>query len=300
VKSIDVIKKHYLESESIITIGTFDGVHKGHELVFKQIKNYTKLLPIVITFKKSPKDIIKNNEVKTIYDIKTKEKLICNFGVKEIISIDFDNTIKILTAENFIELLKRHLKLKLLVIGEDATIGKDKIGKKNGLGNILKKYNCDLKTINIKKDDNEKISTSELKKLIEIGEITTVNKNLSGDYFIEGRIIEGKKLGRELGYPTANLDYSKEIVIPKDGIYKTNSIFKGKKFLSITSIGNNPTFNEKIKTIETYIIDFNKNIYGENLKVIFKDYIRGQIKFGNKEDLITQMDKDLKKVSEEN
>tara|TARA_B100000683_G_scaffold116121_1_gene114113 strand:- start:15789 stop:16691 length:903 start_codon:yes stop_codon:yes gene_type:complete len=300
VKSIDVIKKHYLESESIITIGTFDGVHKGHELVFKQIKNYTKLLPIVITFKKSPKDIIKNNEVKTIYDIKTKEKLICNFGVKEIISIDFDNTIKILTAENFIELLKRHLKLKLLVIGEDATIGKDKIGKKNGLGNILKKYNCDLKTINIKKDDNEKISTSELKKLIEIGEITTVNKNLSGDYFIEGRIIEGKKLGRELGYPTANLDYSKEIVIPKDGIYKTNSIFKGKKFLSITSIGNNPTFNEKIKTIETYIIDFNKNIYGENLKVIFKDYIRGQIKFENKEDLITQMDKDLKKVSEEN
>mgnify|MGYP001156749218 FL=1 len=300
MKSIDVIKKHYLESESIITIGTFDGVHKGHELVFKQIKNYTKLLPIVITFKKSPKDIIKNNEVKTIYDIKTKEKLICNFGVKEIISIDFDNTIKILTAENFIELLKRHLKLKLLVIGEDATIGKDKIGKKNGLGNILKKYNCDLKTINIKKDDNEKISTSELKKLIEIGEITTVNKNLSGDYFIEGRIIEGKKLGRELGYPTANLDYSKEIVIPKDGIYKTNSIFKGKKFLSITSIGNNPTFNEKIKTIETYIIDFNKNIYGENLKVIFKDYIRGQIKFENKEDLITQMDKDLKKVSEEN
>ncbi len=300
MKSIDVIKKHYLKSESIITIGTFDGVHKGHELVFKQIKNYTKLLPIVITFKKSPKDIIKNNEVKTIYDIKTKEKLICNFGVKEIISIDFDNTIKILTAENFIELLKRHLKLKLLVIGEDATIGKDKIGKKNGLGNILKKYNCDLKTINIKKDDNEKISTSELKKLIEIGEITTVNKNLSGDYFIEGRIIEGKKLGRELGYPTANLDYSKEIVIPKDGIYKTNSIFKGKKFLSITSIGNNPTFNEKIKTIETYIIDFNKNIYGENLKVIFKDYIRGQIKFGNKEDLITQMDKDLKKVSEEN
>ena len=300
MKSIDVIKKHYLKSESIITIGTFDGVHKGHELVFKQIKNYTKLLPIVITFKKSPKDIIKNNEVKTIYDIKTKEKLICNFGVKEIISIDFDNTIKILTAENFIELLKRHLKLKLLVIGEDATIGKDKIGKKNGLGNILKKYNCDLKTINIKKDDNEKISTSELKKLIEIGEITTVNKNLSGDYFIEGRIIEGKKLGRELGYPTANLDYSKEIVIPKDGIYKTNSIFKGKKFLSITSIGNNPTFNEKIKTIETYIIDFNKNIYGENLKIIFKDYIRGQIKFGNKEDLITQMDKDLKKVSEEN
>ena len=300
MKSIDVIKKHYLKSESIITIGTFDGVHKGHELVFKQIKNYTKLLPIVITFKKSPKDIIKNNEVKTIYDIKTKEKLICNFGVKEIISIDFDNTIKILTAENFIELLKRHFKLKLLVIGEDATIGKDKIGKKNGLGNILKKYDCELKTINIKKDDNEKISSSELKKLIEIGEIKTVNKNLSKDYFIQGKIIEGKKLGRELGYPTANLDYSKEIVIPKDGIYKTNSIFKGKKFLSITSIGNNPTFNEKIKTIETYIIDFNKNIYGENLKVIFKDYIRGQIKFENKEDLITQMDKDLKKVSEEN
>ena len=300
MKSIDVIKKHLLESESIITIGTFDGVHKGHELVFKQIKNYTELLPLVITFKKSPKDVINNNEVRCIYDIKTKEKLISEFGIKEIISIDFDDTIKVLTAENFIELLKRHFKLKLLVIGEDATIGKDKIGKKNGLGNILKKYDCELKTINIKKDDNEKISSSELKKLIEMGEIKTVNKNLSKDYFIQGKIIEGKKLGRELGYPTANLNYSKEIVIPKDGIYKTNSIFKSKNFLSITSIGNNPTFNEKIKTIETYIIDFNKNIYGENLKIIFKDYIRGQIKFENKEDLINQMDKDLKNVSEEN
>ena len=300
MKSIDVIKKHFLESESIITIGTFDGVHKGHELVFKQIKNYTELLPLVITFKKSPKDVINNNEVRCIYDIKTKEKLISEFGIKEIISIDFDDTIKVLTAENFIELLKRHFKLKLLVIGEDATIGKDKIGKKNGLGDILKKYDCELKTINIKKDNNEKISSSELKKLIEMGEIKTVNKNLSKDYFIQGKIIEGKKLGRELGYPTANLNYSKEIVIPKDGIYKTNSIFKNKNFLSITSIGNNPTFNEKIKTIETYIIDFNKNIYGENLKIIFKDYIRGQIKFENKEDLINQMDKDLKNVSEEN
>tara|TARA_B100000941_G_scaffold3647_1_gene2370 strand:+ start:6196 stop:7098 length:903 start_codon:yes stop_codon:yes gene_type:complete len=300
VKSIDVIKKHYLESESIITIGTFDGVHKGHELVFKQIKNYTNLLPVVITFKKSPKDVINNNNVKTIYDIKTKEKLINDFDINKIISIDFDNTIKILTAENFIKLLKRHLKLKLLVIGEDSTIGKDKIGKKNGLGNILKKYDCDLKTVNIKRDDNEKISSSELKKLIEMGKITTVNKNLSRDYFIQGKIIEGKKLGRELGYPTANLDYSKEIVIPKDGIYETISILNNKKFLSITSIGNNPTFNEKIKTIETYIIDFNKNIYGENLKIIFKDFIRGQIKFEDKEDLITQMDKDLKKVTEEN
>ena len=133
-----------------------------------------------------------------------------------------------------------------------------------------------------------------------MGKITTVNKNLSRDYFIQGKIIEGKKLGRELGYPTANLDYSKEIVIPKDGIYETISILNNKKFLSITSIGNNPTFNEKIKTIETYIIDFNKNIYGENLKIIFKDFIRGQIKFEDKEDLITQMDKDLKKVTEEN
>ena len=192
MKSIDVIKKHFLKSESIITIGTFDGVHKGHELVFKQIKNYTKLLPLVITFKKSPKDVINNNEVRCIYDIKTKEKLISEFGIKEIISIDFDETIKVLTAEKFIELLKRHFKLKLLVIGEDATIGKDKIGKKNGLGNILKKYDCELKTINIKKDDNEKISSSELKKLIEMGEIKTVNKNLSKDYFIQGKIIEGK------------------------------------------------------------------------------------------------------------
>ncbi len=299
MKSIDVIKKHYLESESVVTIGTFDGVHKGHKLVFEKIKNYSELLPAVITFKKSPKDVINNKIVKSIYDIKTKEELINEFGIKKIISIDFDASIKNLTAEKFIKLLKKYLKLKLLVIGEDATIGKDKIGKKNGLDQILKKYNSNLKSIDIKKDKQKKISSSELKKLIKLGEIEKVNKNLSKDYFINGKIVEGKKLGRELGYPTANLEYSKDIIIPKDGIYKTKSIFKGENFKSITSIGNNPTFNEKIKTIETYIIDFNKNIYGEDLKIIFKDFVRNQVKFENKEDLISQMDKDLKKVSEE-
>ena len=115
---------------------------------------------------------------------------------------------------------------------------------------ILKKYNCNLKSIDIKKDKQKKISSSELKKLIKLGEIEKVNKNLSKDYFINGKIVEGKKLGRELGYPTANLEYSKDIIIPKDGIYKTTSIIRGENFNSITSIGNNPTFNEKIKTIE--------------------------------------------------
>ena len=111
---------------------------------------------------------------------------------------------------------------------------------------------------------------------------------------MEGNIVEGKKLGRELGYPTANLNFSKEIVIPKDGIYKTISVLGSKSYNSITSIGNNPTFNEELKTVETYIIDFNKNIYNQKLKIVFIDFIREQIKFDNEEDLVIQMNKDLK------
>ena len=294
MKSIDVIKKHSQSTDSIISIGTFDGVHKGHEIVFNQLKNSLNLIPVVITFNKSPKEIINNDPIRSIYETETKKKLIENLGVKEIISIDFDNSIKSLKANEFVSLLKKYLKLKVLVMGEDTTIGKDKIGKKNGLSDLLLKFDANLKSIEIKESNKKKISSSEIKKQIFNGNFKEVNENLPNKYFMEGNIVEGKKLGRKLGYPTANLNFSKEIVMPKDGIYKTISVLGNKSYNSITSIGNNPTFNEELKTVETYIIDFNKNIYNQKLKIVFIDFIREQIKFDNEEDLVIQMNKDLK------
>ena len=300
MKSIDVIQKHSQKNESIITIGTFDGVHKGHKIVIDQLKNNLNLTPLVITFNKSPKEIINKDPIQSIYEIRTKKKLIENLGVKEIISIDFDDSIKNLKADEFINLLKKYLKLKVLVIGEDTTIGKDKIGKKNGLSDLLLKFNVNLKLIEVKESNKKKISSSEIKKQIFNGNLKEVNENLQNKYFMEGDVIEGKKLGRKLGYPTANLNFSKEIVIPKDGIYKTISVLGDESFSSITSIGNNPTFNEELKTIETYIIDFNQNIYNKKLKIIFIDFIREQIKFDNEQDLVSQMNKDLKKIMKDN
>ena len=294
MKSIDVIKQHSQRTESIITIGTFDGVHKGHEIVFNQLKNNLNLIPIVITFNKSPKEIINDDPIQSIYEVGTKKKLIKNLGVKEIISLDFDDSIKSLKANEFVSLLKEYLKLKVLVIGEDTTIGKDKIGKKNGLSDLLLKFDANLKLIEIKESNKKKISSSKIKKEILNGNFKEVNENLSNKYFIEGAIVEGKKLGRKLGYPTANLNFSNEIVVPKDGIYKTISILGDKSYNSITSIGNNPTFNEELKTVETYIIDFDKDIYNQKLKIVFIDFIREQIKFDNEEDLVIQMNKDLK------
>ena len=300
MKSIDVIQKHSQKNDSIITIGTFDGVHKGHKIVIDQLKNNLNLTPLVITFNKSPKEIINKDPIQSIYEIRTKKKLIENLGVKEIISIDFDDSIKSLKADEFISLLKEYLKLKVLVIGEDTTIGKDKIGKKNGLSDLLLKFNVNLKLIEVKESNKKKISSSEIKKQIFNGNLKEVNENLQNKYFMEGDVIEGKKLGRKLGYPTANLNFSKEIVIPKDGIYKTISVLGDESFSSITSIGNNPTFNEELKTIETYIIDFNQNIYNQKLKIIFIDFIREQIKFDNEQDLVSQMNKDLKKIMKDN
>ena len=300
MKSIDVIQKHSQKNDSIITIGTFDGVHKGHKIVIDQLKNNLNLTPLVITFNKSPKEIINKDPIQSIYEIRTKKKLIENLGVKEIISIDFDDSIKNLKADEFISLLKKYLKLKVLVIGEDTTIGKDKIGKKNGLSDLLLKFDANLKLIEVKESNKKKISSSEIKKQIFNGNLKEVNENLQNKYFMEGDVIEGKKLGRELGYPTANLNFSKEIVIPKDGIYKTISVLGDESFSSITSIGNNPTFNEELKTIETYIIDFNQNIYNKKLKIIFIDFIREQIKFDNEQDLVSQMNKDLKKIMKDN
>jgi len=189
VKSIDVIRQHSQKTESIITIGTFDGVHKGHEIVFNQLKNNLNLIPVVITFNKSPKEIINNDPIQSIYETGTKKKLIENLGVKEIISIDFDDSIKSLKANEFVSLLKKYLKLKVLVVGEDTTIGKDKIGKKNGLSDLLLKFDANLKSIAIKESNKKKISSSEIKKQIfnkggRLTYIKKVNENLSKAYKI--------------------------------------------------------------------------------------------------------------------
>ena len=294
MNSLEIFNKHKEAKPSIVTIGTFDGIHEGHtSLLTNMINHKNNLIPIVISFNKSPKDIINKNNSKMIFELNEKKKIIQEIGIEKIIDIDFNQEIQELNCKDFIEILKYSLNMEILILGEDTLLGKDRKGYQNGLIEILNTFGSKLIPIPNKKDIKSKISSSQIKKSISDGDIEKANLLLGRKFFIKGKVIEGAKIGASLGYPTANIQYNDDLVTPKDGVYKTETHVDGETYLSATSIGHNPTFNGSEKTIETFIIDFEEDIYNKDIKVSFLEFIRDQIKFNDVESLKKRMSDDI-------
>ncbi len=290
----EIFYKHKEVKPSIVTIGTFDGMHKGHISLLAEMTNLTNdLIPIVISFNRPPKDIINKKKSKMILQLADKKRIIKDIGIEKLISINFNSEIQELDCKDFIKILKDSLNMEVLTLGEDTLLGKDRKGYKNGLVEILNDFGARLISIPNKKDKEDKISSSQIKKSISEGNITKANSLLGRNFFINGKVIEGKKIGATLGYPTANIQYNNDLIIPKDGIYKTETYVNENTYLSATSIGDNPTFNGSEKTIETFIIDFKEDIYNKYIKVSFLKFIRSQKRFNDVESLKKHMSDDI-------
>jgi len=294
VNPSEIFYKHKEVKPSIVTIGTFDGMHKGHISLLAEMTNLTNdLIPIVISFNRPPKDIINKKKSKMILQLADKKRIIKDIGIEKLISINFNSEIQELDCKDFIKILKDSLNMEVLTLGEDTLLGKDRKGYKNGLVEILNDFGARLISIPNKKDKEDKISSSQIKKSISEGNITKANSLLGRNFFINGKVIEGKKIGATLGYPTANIQYNNDLIIPKDGIYKTKTYVNENTYLSATSIGDNPTFNGSEKTIETFIIDFKEDIYNKYIKVSFLKFIRSQKRFNDVESLKKHMSDDI-------
>lgn len=290
----EIFYKHKEVNPSIVTIGTFDGIHKGHiSLLTEMIKLANDLIPIVISFNRSPKDVINKKDSKMILQLTDKKRMIEEIGIDKLITINFNSEIQELDCKDFIKILKDSLNMEVLTLGEDTLLGKDRKGYKNGLVETLNDFGVRLIPISNKKDKENKISSSQIKRSISKGNITKANSLLGRNFFINGKVIEGKKIGSKLGYPTANIQYNDDLIIPKDGIYKTETYVNGNTYLSATSIGNNPTFDGSEKTIETFIIDFKEDIYNKYIKVSFLKFIRDQKRFNDVESLKKHMSDDI-------
>lgn len=296
----EIFDKHKEVNPSIITIGTFDGMHKGHiSLLTEMTKLANDLIPIVISFNRPPKDVINKKDSKMLLQLTDKKRMIEDIGIEKLITINFNSEIQELDCKDFIKILKDSLNMEALTLGEDTLLGKDRKGYKNGLVEILNDFGVRLIPISNKKDKENKISSSQIKRSISEGNITKANSLLGRNYFINGKVIEGKKIGSALGYPTANIQYNDDLIIPKDGIYKTETYVNGNTYLSATSIGDNPTFNGSEKTIETFIIDFKEDIYNKYIKISFLKFIRDQKKFNNVESLKKHISDDINYIVSE-
>ncbi len=267
-------------------IGNFDGVHLGHQQLIEESKRHN-LKSAVLTFAPHPNIFLKNiPNYPLVTPIDHKIEIIKNMNIDYIIIVEFDARIARMDKEDFIKAMKK-MNIKAVVCGYDFTFGDKALGSTRDLAKEFEFYEIPKYSI-----DNVRVSTTYTRELLSYGNVKEASKLLGRVFSIKGKVIDGNKVGRELGFPTANIDYGRYI-LPKDGVYMCKVIANGKDYIGITNIGNNPTLNFcEEKRCETHIIDFNENLYDNVIEVFFYDRIRGEKKFSSKEDLLMQISKD--------
>lgn len=293
---IDLNTKFTLENISI-ALGNFDGFHIGHkELIFEleKIKKEKNLKTAVLLFRKHSKDFIQKKDYKRLTSFDDKLQILQIMNVDYVFAIDFDEQLKNLSALEFLEFLTKNINVKYIVVGEDYKFSKNQEGSSKLILNYMKNKNLDCSILKDIKYNHLKISSSDIIKFISLGEIEKANRFLGRYYSVKGIVKKGYRRGTSMGFPTANLDLLFNYVIPKDGVYFTKTRYNNKEYFSFSSIGNNPTFENKESTIETHIFNFNENIYGEKIEVFFIKKIRNNIKFDSVNSLIKQLEKDKK------
>ena len=294
-----VIDENFKETDDIyIALGSFDGLHKGHMSLITKVSQLAKTnggKSMVYTFKDHPLNTINPKSTpKLIMDNDTKLNLLSGSDIDFVLLQTFDDKFMKLSPENFIISICKRFNIKGMVVGFNYRFGYKNQGDIELLFALSKKYNFNLTVMNPFKDKNTIISSTLIRQLIKQGNIKKANSYLSMPFMIKGNVVRGKGLGKTIGYPTANIDYDKRYVLPGEGVYYTNVKYNETFYRGITSVGFNPTvYGEKL-TIETYILDFNENIYGKEIHIYFIEKTREQIKFPTVENLVEQLKLDEK------
>jgi len=287
------------DKNSIILIGNFDGLHSGHQKLFKQAQKFKKKMNLrlgVITFDPIPKMFF-NKKIKN-YRISNFEQKISyfeNFGVDFLINKSFNKKFSKITSHNFIEnILCKRLKLKYIFVSNNFRFGYKREGNVKLLKNYQEKYK--FKLINPKplKKKNKIISSTLIRKLLQRGNLNIANKILKRHWSIEGIVEKGRMMGKKIGFPTCNIDI-KNYIIAKIGVYavKVKINNTGKAYKGIANLGYRPTFNQKKILLEVNLFNFSGNLYNKKLSVEFLKFIRGEKKFNGVDDLRNQIKRDL-------
>lgn len=281
-----------------IALGSFDGLHKGHLSLIEKCIELSKINncnSMVFSFSNHPRTVI-NPDKKIEYLMNNNEKIniLKNEGIDKVVLREFNKEFMELSAEGFIEKLCNEYNVKGIVVGFNYKFGHKNLGDTKLLEKLSKIYNYDLKIMEPLLFDGYPISSTRIRKAIRDGEIECANKMLTRPYNITGKIIHGRQLGRTIGFPTANLKMNFNKIIPCIGVYYSNVKWNNKIYKGITSVGKNPTVEGKSLTIETYILDFDKEIYGDEITLYFLERIRGEIKFNSIYELKNQLKDDEK------
>ena len=283
------------DKSKVVTIGNFDGIHKGHQSLIKktqEISHTESLESVIFTFDMLPEEIFKQSHFQRIYNNKQKFDYIKLHEINTILTINF-NDIKDFSASFFCEeILIKKLITKYLVIGKNFKFGKGREGNIDKLKEYHNAGDFHLIIPELEEYDNKHISSTRIRELLKDGDFSDVNNCLGREYMLRGTVTTGEKLGRKLGYPTANI--SLEHDYPLDGVYLCKICIDSVFYHGLASVGNKPTYNGKEKILEVFILNFDQDIYNKEVEVYFLEMIRNQIKFDSQDELIKQMNEDHK------
>jgi riboflavin kinase/FMN adenylyltransferase len=222
--------------------------------------------------------------------------LLKDTGVDFVSAITFDQEVADLTAKDFLRLLKNRLGMKGLVVGPDFQMGKNREADTAKLATLGSELGFDLEVVDVQTKGGNQVRSTMIRSLISNGDVKNASVMLGRKFSLEGSVITGMKRGKSLGFPTANLKINKDIARPSNGIYATVAMVSGVRYPAATSVGTNPTFGGKEQTVETYILDFDKNIYGQSLSISFYEKLRNELTFNSVDNLIAQVKSDVSEV----
>lgn len=292
---------------SWLTVGVFDGVHRGHQQVINKLTagaHANGAPAVVLTFDPHPAKVLGRGEIKLLTLPGERARYLGELGVDVVITHPFNMDVANITAFDFMKRLKTQLGLDQLILGYDSTLGKDREGNATRLAEIGSELGYTVETVSALGDESGVISSTEIRKLITVGNVSEAARLMDHPYRLQGLVAHGDKRGRTIGFPTANLNYAREKVIPASGIYACWAYVQGdtssalRAYKAAVNIGTNPTFTPDKQTlnVEAHLLDFAQTIYDEAVTLEFVERLRDELKYNSVEALIKQIRRDVEQT----
>lgn len=298
MKLFHSINDFHSTKKTILTLGTFDGVHIGHKKILERITQNTedgKYESLVLTFFPHPRMVLQEkSEIKLLNTISEKTKLLEATRIENLIIHPFDENFSRLTAEEFVHsILVDQFQIHKIIIGHDHRFGRNRTANIDHLIAFGTEYGFEVEQITAQEIQDVSVSSTKIRNALNEGNMTLANDYLDYEYFLTGEVVKGKQLGRTIGFPTANIQINEEYkLIPKNGVYVVRALIDNQEVFGMMNIGFNPTVNGQKQTIEVNLFDFDTDIYGKKIEVSLLQYLRDEQKFGSVDLLKTQLNQD--------
>jgi riboflavin kinase / FMN adenylyltransferase len=284
---------------AVVTIGTFDGVHIGHREILQRLKEIALKNngeTVVVTFWPHPRLVLSpdDDSLKLLSTFEEKAEILLNLGIDHLVAIPFTKEFSNLTSEQFTRrVLLDKIGTKRLVIGYDHRFGKNREGSFEHLKANEKEYGFKVEEISKQEIDNIAVSSTKIRKALEIGDVKTANSYLGQHYSLSGKVVEGNRIGRKIGFPTANIEILEKFkLVPADGVYAVKVSLEDRAYQGMLNIGNRPTIGDDKRSIECNIFNFSADIYNSKIKVELIERVRAELKFDSVEQLKQQLEMD--------